>query len=221
MRNARRLSFLLLLCALGTGTAKTPPASKDQTAPKRDLYGDPLPDGAIARMGALRLRGGFGALAFSPDGQTVLATDHLSIRRWSIADGKPQPRTPLQFEPKGRPPLLNSCTLTRDGKTLAGLASAPERSGVLSPRGLCVWDTTAGELRCRIAVVRAFPRTFAISEDGKMIAAPLRAGGVEEPIQLWDAKTGAALRQLNGHDRLTESSMGKATVSAGRAYNMT
>jgi WD40 repeat protein len=200
MRNARTLSFLLLLCALGTGTAKTPPASKDQTAPKRDLYCDPLPEGAIARMGALRLRGGFGALAFSPDGQTVLATDHLSIRRWGITDGKPLARTPLQWETKGRPPLLSACVLTRDGKTLAGRAVAQDRFGPLLPQGLYVWDTATGKQRCRITVERGFLRDFvALSDDGKLLAAPHRAGA-EEPIRLWDARTGAELRQLNSHD---------------------
>jgi RNA polymerase sigma factor (sigma-70 family) len=73
-------------------TAEPPPArqaelekpAKDQAGekPRRDRHGDPLPRGAIARLGTLRWRalGEVEALAFSSDGKTVAAASVEGIR---------------------------------------------------------------------------------------------------------------------------------------------
>jgi WD40 repeat protein len=60
----------LVLCVR---LARSPAAPRDQSVrgqPARDLHGDPLPAGAVARLGTFRLRnlGGAFAVAFSPDG---------------------------------------------------------------------------------------------------------------------------------------------------------
>ena len=203
MKNVLPRPLLLLLGLLATGQglpapAQNPtPTEKQPTAPKTDLYGDPLPDGAIARMGSMRLRGGYEALAFSPDGKTVIATDRRAIRRWTVADGKPLPRTPLQFNTQGLLPSVTTCVLTRDGKTLAALALAADNPGLMIPRSLFVWDAVTGEQRCRIAFDKVYPRTFAvaISEDSTMVAAAFSVVG-EESIPLWDARTGTELRRI-------------------------
>ena len=123
--------------------------------------------------------------------RTTISTDRLSIRRWEIADGKPLRRTLLQWKEEGRVPLLTPNALTRDGRTFAAFA----------PEALNVWDAVTGEQRCRIKAKRTIFAPIAISEDGNLIAASYVVGEAGNPIHLWDARTGAELRQFRGQEK--------------------
>jgi WD40 repeat protein len=65
-------------------------------APRMDALGDPLPPGAVARLGTLRLKHAPGqrrnilAAVFSQDGKMVATRDDngLSVRLWNVATGK-------------------------------------------------------------------------------------------------------------------------------------
>jgi len=87
------MAVLLISCVPTRPTASEPPAAAPPAIaqnqpetrdrkPGTDLYGDPLPPGAIARMGTVRLRdrGLIMSLAFSPDGR-VLATGGVGMIR--------------------------------------------------------------------------------------------------------------------------------------------
>lgn len=66
-------------------------AAVERQTPVVDCYGDPLPRGAIARLGTTRFRqsGAVWALAYSPDGKLLASTDHTSkISLWNVATGK-------------------------------------------------------------------------------------------------------------------------------------
>jgi hypothetical protein len=74
--------------------------------PAVDRYGDPLPAGAVARLGTVRLRhpNTIGVIAYSPDGKVLAAADggsgshrglgwssstfEGSLRLWDVATGK-------------------------------------------------------------------------------------------------------------------------------------
>src|SRR5262245_51971990 len=71
----RRVPVLMLLAHVVIVNA----ASAQRAKPRRlDVNGDPLPAGAVARLGALRFqpRGPVRAAALSPDGKTVAAARH-------------------------------------------------------------------------------------------------------------------------------------------------
>src|SRR5260221_12266317 len=82
--------FVGWLIAAGVFSAQAdaqPPLSRTQT----DSAGDPLPAGAIARLGVTRFRhGGWNAgMTISPDSTTVVSTSETgNVRFWDIATGK-------------------------------------------------------------------------------------------------------------------------------------
>src|SRR5262249_54275112 len=77
---------LSLLLALGFAPAL------QAGAPRADRHGDPLPAGALARLGTVRLRegGAVRALALAPDGKTVAsaAINTGPTHLWDAASGK-------------------------------------------------------------------------------------------------------------------------------------
>src|SRR5689334_6370209 len=84
---------VLLLAAVGTGTA-----SAAEKKPRTDLYGDPLPPGALARLGTIRLRHRAATIAYSADGKTLLSFSRgdKTIRQWDPATGRERRRILLQ-----------------------------------------------------------------------------------------------------------------------------
>src|SRR5262249_39280480 len=89
------LSALLLCIA---------PALSNAGEPGRgDYYGDPLPPGAVARLGTVRLRHlNVYGLEFSRDGKRLisLSAGDGTIRIWDVASGKLIERKPA---PEGKP----------------------------------------------------------------------------------------------------------------------
>src|SRR5262249_12334798 len=91
--------------------AKQPKPVEIKPAPK-DLHGDPLPPGAIARLGTLRFRGVRGNLAFAPDGKYLAAATEpagAEITLFDAATGRALRRfatratlTRLAFSPDGK-----------------------------------------------------------------------------------------------------------------------
>src|SRR5262249_7573238 len=89
--------------------------SVESGKPKTDLHDDPLPDGAIARIGTLRFVDGgqFGGLLYTPDGK-MLITSGGFVRVWDAATGRQVREWPVKEVDS-----VNSLALSPDGKTLA------------------------------------------------------------------------------------------------------
>ncbi len=105
------------------------------TKERTDLHGDPLPEGAVARLGSLRFNHGaaLNALYFAPDGKTLISEGGGHIRLWDAASGK-------ELRAFTTPASLfdDQTTLSHDGKLLYQFSQ--EMSDTLR-----VWDLRKGE----------------------------------------------------------------------------
>jgi WD40 repeat protein len=89
-------------------TAPVPGKDVDKS-PLRDAHGDPLPPGAVARLGTLRWRTTTRALSltFSPDGTRLASSDRHRICLWDVASGKELGSAAAHF--------VQQTVFTRDG----------------------------------------------------------------------------------------------------------
>ncbi|OWK46787.1 WD40 repeat domain-containing protein [Fimbriiglobus ruber] len=88
-----RIWVRLVFVVISYGTSIFPLAAAEpsvQLKPAVDLYGDPLPEGAVARFGSVRFRHGdkIQAVAYSPDGKTIASGGRDRVILWEAATGK-------------------------------------------------------------------------------------------------------------------------------------
>jgi RNA polymerase sigma factor (sigma-70 family) len=168
--------------------------------PRRDRYGDPLPDGAVARIGTDRLQGTdrVYAAAYSSDGK-LLATglDSAKARLWDAKSGKLLLEMPLAVasKPGYGPSSVTTLAISPDGKRLAF-------GGYWSP-SVCLWDVQAARLLHtfdnwaegweNMAFVQEGP-TLVFTPDGRTLVGGARDGSV----RLWDVETGREQARLTG-----------------------
>src|SRR5262249_25321963 len=92
------LCAALLLISWGVFSPRLragPESREARGEPQLDRYGDPLPRGAIGRLGTIRFRhqASIEAMAFAPDGKTLLTQDAAGTKIvWEIPTGKPLQR---------------------------------------------------------------------------------------------------------------------------------
>src|SRR5262245_15331106 len=103
-------SLLALLFVVGSASLLAAPPGSGL-----DRWGDPLPDGTVARMGTIRLRstGRLSSLALSPDGKTLLSCDFdTGLQTWDVATGR------LVRTSKVHSFRVSSLTYSQDGTLL-------------------------------------------------------------------------------------------------------
>jgi WD40 repeat protein len=161
---------LFLLSLSSAQGAQTPKPEAEDRKPKPDLYGDPLPPGAIARCGTMRLRHSNSLhgveAAFAPDGKTVATKDFDALRLWDTKTGK------LLWELAEKQTL--QMRFARDGKHI-----------VMQGKGgsICVVDATTGKLLRRFTTGGSL---IDLSPDGKRLA----ISDDKDEVTLWDLATG-------------------------------
>jgi WD40 repeat protein len=151
------LALLGLTAALATAAEKP--------APKVDLYGDPLPEGAVARLGTERLRARCAqCLAFSQDSKLVaVGNADRTVRLWDAATGREKLRVQgnelgqlqqIAFSPDG------AILATLDHKHRVRLWDAWTGKHLRQAEGTFPWDS-ATSLRCTFA--------FTFAPDGRAL----------------------------------------------------
>jgi WD40 repeat protein len=162
---------------------------------------EPLPKGALARMGDHRFwhAGNATALALSGDGaRLALLDDEGTVHLWDAATGREVERIPevgrKVLPPGGGLGALEPTTIPRlrfspDGKLLAVGDGATL---------VHLWDLGTKKQRFQISGGEKGITRFAFSPDGKTLAT---VGG-DPVVKLWSVETGKPTGQLTGHEGL-------------------
>jgi WD40 repeat protein len=151
---------------------------------EKDLYGDPLPEGAKARMGTARLRNfGYSTPLMAPDGKAFIASSNAGVVRIDPATGATLGKLTSPFY--ATPNLVSA-----DGKRLVN---------VLYDR-VVVWEAESGKTIAKVD--RRAPssdNSAALSLDGKTLA----VGGVGDRVKkapvvvtLWDVDGNKELKTI-------------------------
>jgi WD40 repeat protein len=193
-------SLVLLLAGLRpSAVGQHPKAEGRETT--ADVYGDPLPAGAIARLGTIRWRHGDGTtfVAFLPGGKVLLSvgTD-ATVRQWDVATGKELrrfgvPRTNtgiadfLAPPPPAAPGVLAAMALDFSGGS-HGIALAADGKVLAMSEGNAVraWDVATGKELRKIQPAGGASLAIAISPGSKILA----THGNDGAIRLCELATG-------------------------------
>jgi WD40 repeat protein len=211
MHTPKRAALIAAMLGLVTALGFRLPVTGQQPQTKADVQGDPLPAGALARLGTVRMRHAdmVSLVAFVQGGKTLLTVGQDgTVCEWDLTTGKELRRFKTLSDQQGNGPggfgravmvgggggvmfwsggMPGGLTLSADGKTLAvtGMDGA-----------LHLWDTTAGK------ELRKIDNTHA-------------DGGVAETVFSPDGKT-LAVRSYDGSMRLFEVATSKKIRQLGK-----
>lgn len=180
-----------ILAAMILAAATWASAQDDPKSARTDAHGDPLPKGAITRIGTVRLAndGGITGLAFAPDGKSLAsANGDNTVRLWETGTGK--------LIRSMKPPIAIIRSATAASAGWGPLAFAPDGKTIAAAgAGVCLWEVETGRLKRWLEGGQQMMRSIAFSADSKTLA----AGFGDGRILVYEAATGKLLHTLKGH----------------------
>jgi RNA polymerase sigma factor (sigma-70 family) len=179
------------------------PRARKPMPPKTrvDLFGDPLPDQVIARMGSSRLRhrGYVSTLAFSADGKVIFSGGGNGVRIWDAATGKMRRR----FD--GASDRSASYAFTANGILVADYDKGKVALQTLDP--------ASGKVRRRLELPDATDRAYlTLSPDGKWLGYSR-----QNDLRLYDAARGREMFRLAQGGSIAFVPDGKTVAIAARS----
>jgi WD40 repeat protein len=166
-----------------------------------------------------RLLPGGSLLQFSPDGTVLACADstlaRAGIRLWDVAGGGLRAECKYPFPIRGGFSRRHM-SFSPDGERIVGVGGAlGPNQRVDAPTAVTVWNAKTGAVQFSLGDRHEPVDCFAVSPDGKTIAAGNRKGAVK----LHDALTGAEWERFEGHSgavlSLDFSCDGSTLVSGG------
>ena len=173
------LTFLLLVGPSVSGKAEV------------DCFDDPLPEGALARLGSIRFLhpGRIRHLAFLPGDRQILGVCEEAVRLWDVDSGRQAKTFPelnsILFADRNS---IMCAALSPDGKT-AAIAENGRRIFLLDPASGKVRNHVEGDRLGRA-------QSVAWSPDSRRLAAAMGP-----TVFIWEAASGKLLRKLQGDSK--------------------
>jgi WD40 repeat protein len=209
-----RLLLVTGLALVLVGRARGDTLAAEIGQPTTDRYGDPLPPGAVARLGTVRFRcgGEVLAVAFAPWGKTLASgSADGTLRLWDVATGRELRRFPAEASEEYAfgTYAVHTVAFSPDGNRLAtGGGDATVR----------LWEVATGKEIWRAEAERpGHIGCVAFSPDGRLLAWAISSDPV---VRLLEAATGKEVRQLLGHregvNRLAFAPDGNLLASGGK-----
>ncbi len=151
---------------------------------KIDRYGDPLPRGAVLRLGTLRYRQNqeFERLAYSPDGEFVVTNDgSLGLQVWDSREGRKIRTLDFMMDP------FQDFAFSPDGRVVAIAGWAHDERGA-SISHLIFAELATGRQISRIERLQHFGTIkIAFAPDGKTLVT------ANDALRFWDVASGKML----------------------------
>jgi RNA polymerase sigma factor (sigma-70 family) len=170
---------------------------------RTDRYGDPLPPGAIARMGTVRFRTWATSVAFLPGDKMLATVAQEVVSFWDVATGKETRRRSVDMR------WGSAYALSDDGKLLA-VGAIPNDNTIH------LWEVDTGKHLREFRGHEGWIHALAFAADGRTLISGDTQG--KNTVRVWDTDTGKELRRIEvGHPvgGVAVSPDGKLLVAAG------